>query len=344
MKGVIVRLMTSRPASALFRMILGSRVAIFMLHRFREPGTAGSGCDPEHVRALLSEVRSRGVQILSVWEVMDGLAHGRPVRGLCFTVDDGYQDFIRFGAPVFREFDCPVALFLATGFIDGDYWYWWDKIKYAFWNTPLKVLDLPFMDRRLELDGGNHRRELARLVSARIKDLPQAQRSEGLKQVLASLEVQIPSKPTAGYEPLRWEQIRSLHDSGFDFGPHGVKHLSFNTADPTDVQEEVRGSFARLQEMLPNPLPVFCYPYGTRDDVSNRVAAIVEKEGMAGALTAIPGYTQTGGGHPTRRFLIPRFVLPEDPLAFGQIAYGLERGKEIYRHVMGKDTPSLSSR
>ena len=333
-KAAIARGAVSRPGRALFSWILGKRVAIFTLHRFHSPGSDNSGHDPRFLGEVLSELRSRNVPILSLQEVVSGLAQDRAMQGVCFTVDDGYQNFFHYGAPVFQEFDCPVTVFLTTGFIDGDYWFWWDRITYAFQHSPLQTLDLPLLEGRIELGDRHHRKRIAKLVSARLKDLHQAQRRENLEAVLERLETEIPHAPPAIYEPLSWEQIRSLSETGIEFGPHSVRHLSLRTAELQEVREEVHRSFARLREQLPASLPVFCYPYGTETDTSREVAEIVEEENMMGAVTTIPGYVRCLGSNPTSRFLIPRFGLPNDPMDFRQVVYGVERGKEIFRRVV----------
>lgn len=337
MKAAIARITTSGPGRSFFRWLMGHRVAVLTLHRFCRPGSDASGHDPRFIRQVLSDLRSKRVPVLSLREVVDGLAQGQAMRGVCFTVDDGYQNFFRHGAPVFQELDCPVTVFLTTGFIDGEYWFWWDRITYAFQNSPLATVDVPVLEQRVELGDGRHRKEVARLVSGRIKTLPQDRRPQHVQTVLESLEAEIPEAPPTVYEPLTWHQVRSLHERGFEFGPHSVRHLSFRTARPGEVREEVNSSFARLREELPSALQVFCYPYGTEDDVSPEVAEIVAEEGMKGALTTIPGYVRSRGKPTTSRFLIPRFGMPDNLLDFGQIAYGVERGKEIWRGLL----PSL---
>jgi peptidoglycan/xylan/chitin deacetylase (PgdA/CDA1 family) len=334
MKRAIARILTSRPGRGFFRRILGDRVAIFALHRFCEPGSGASGHDPGFAREVLSDLRENEVPLLSLRKVVHGLAEGRPMRGVCFTVDDGYQNFFHLGAPVFQEFDCPVTVFLTTGFIDGEYWFWWDKIRYGVQNTPLGSLTLPLSSERVELGDGRHRIEVARMISARIKTLPQSQRDEEVKGVLESLETEVPHQPPAAYEPLSWDQVRALNDSSFDFGPHSVRHPSFGTAGFPEIRNEVRESFARLKETLANPLPIFCYPYGTLTDVSNQVAAIVEKEQMDGAVTMIPGYVRTNGTKEVSRFLIPRFGMPDSLVQVRQIGFGIERGKDYLRTVV----------
>ena len=56
-------------------------------------------------------------------------------RAIAFTVDDGYQDVAQVAAEIFLEYDCPLSIFLTTGFIDGHLWHWWDQIEFICLTT-----------------------------------------------------------------------------------------------------------------------------------------------------------------------------------------------------------------
>src|SRR5205814_226357 len=88
----------------------------------------------EELRTTLEYLRAQGFYFLSIDELINSLRERRPLprRAVAFTVDDGYFDFAERGARVFAEFDCPVSMFLVTGFLDGELWLWWDKVRYLF--------------------------------------------------------------------------------------------------------------------------------------------------------------------------------------------------------------------
>ena len=106
---------------------------IFMLHRF-----TATGSGPGHSVTLLTEqlahLRRQRYRLIGLPELLAELAEaGRPLPPtVAFTVDDGYADFATLAAPVFAEFDCPVTVFLATGFLDGELWLWWDRVRCSF--------------------------------------------------------------------------------------------------------------------------------------------------------------------------------------------------------------------
>ena len=124
----IVQPIVTRAASWLTRGL----APIITLHRFRDAEVGNAGHDPNLLRANLAWLRKNKYTPLPVTELIDRLVEGVSVqRTVAFTVDDGYADFVRVAAPIFAEFDCPVTVFLTTGFVDRRQWMWWDAVAVA---------------------------------------------------------------------------------------------------------------------------------------------------------------------------------------------------------------------
>jgi hypothetical protein len=111
--------------------LTGTCATIFMLHRFSDPEHGVAGHSPAVLRSILSHLRKQHYDLISLDELFQRLIEGRTInRAIAFTIDDGYFDHARIGAPVFAEFDCPATIFAVTGFLDGKIWLWWDQIRY----------------------------------------------------------------------------------------------------------------------------------------------------------------------------------------------------------------------
>lgn len=320
----------SRIMRPLFSTFLRGRAVVFMLHRFGEVEGDMAGPTPASLKRMLATIRRQRIPVLTLRELAGhGAGDGGP-EGIVFTVDDGYQDFDDLAAPVFREMDCPVTVFLPTGFVDGLYWFWWDKIRFALNRTDAGVVSLPVSGQAVLPLTTRAERNAARVVIAEsVKKLPQRRREAVVQQVLDQLNVAVPQRAPSAFRPLPWSRIRSLASNGVDFGPHSVHHPSFAALDPADVRTEVRESYHRLKQELADPVPVFCYPYGLPNDVSMEAASAVEAEGMIAAVTARPAYV--GPEALENRFLLPRFALSHDETEFRQILSGVDRFKDILR-------------
>src|SRR3954468_25051709 len=108
-------------AHHLLRPLLSGVGAIFMLHHVRPARKAAFQPNrhlevtPDFLRATLSHLRSREIDIVSMDELHARLVQGRFERRFAaFTLDDGYRDNLDFALPVLREFDAPLAVYVAS--------------------------------------------------------------------------------------------------------------------------------------------------------------------------------------------------------------------------------------
>ncbi|MEO7819486.1 MAG: hypothetical protein ABIS18_10165 [Actinomycetota bacterium] len=115
-----------------------------MLHRFDDPNRGVAGFDPAKLRRGLEHLRKNRYELVSLENIFDRLASGGSALrdAVAFTIDDGYMDQAEIAGPVFAEFDCPVTTFVTSGFLDGQLWFWWDKIEHIFSMTSRKSIKI----------------------------------------------------------------------------------------------------------------------------------------------------------------------------------------------------------
>src|ERR1700738_2043346 len=125
-------------AHYLLRPIFSGVGAIFMLHHVRPRRDAEFQPNrhlevaPDFLRAMLSHLRSRGIDIITIDEVHQRLLQRNFSRRFaCFTFDDGYRDNRDFALPVMREFDAPLNVFVASDFAEGSGRLWWVALEMA---------------------------------------------------------------------------------------------------------------------------------------------------------------------------------------------------------------------
>src|SRR2546427_472298 len=159
-------------------------LSIFTLHRFAAPSLGVGGHDPALLRDHLAYLRRHRYRLLSLTDVVGGIENGgRGVGGgggpaVAFTVDDGYAGFARIAAPIFAEYDCPVTLFVTTGFLDGQLWFWWDRVTYLFTHTQRSslVLDLGAQERSYQWSTSGERDQAQHDLLRRLEWIDPAQR------------------------------------------------------------------------------------------------------------------------------------------------------------------------
>ena len=95
------------------------------------------------------------------------------------------------------------------------------------------------------------------------------------------------------WEHLRWDEAAALIADGFDIGAHSTTHPDLRRCDGEQLEEEVSGARALLQERLKTDIVSFSYPYGRHD---RRVRSAVERAGYQLACTSRYGLNRASGG------------------------------------------------
>ncbi len=78
--------------------------------------------------------------------------------------------------------------------------------------------------------------------------------------------------------------IRALRKEGVHFGAHSMNHVRLALCSPEVAKKEIVESKACLEDLLGEPVPDFCYPYGSYNE---QVAEMVENAGFRSGLTCI---------------------------------------------------------
>lgn len=335
-----LRVCTLPGVRRLYRPLLEDAAVIFMLHRFSDPERSVSGTEPDHLGACLEWLREQGRTLLSLEDLVRRCIRGErmPPGATCFTVDDGYEDFFRVGLDVFVEHDCPVTVFLPTGFLDGDCWLWWDRIEYMLERTDRRSVQTSVPGAtRSRLESSADREAVFHELVAALKRVPDERREAALDALGEATGVTLPAKPPPRYRPMTWDQVREAEKRGkVRFAPHSLTHPVLSQTDAARLAREISGSWDRLREEVDEPVPVFAYPDGATFTFGRREGRAVRDAGLLAALGAHGGYVdcrEVSGSGSELRWRLPRFGLPGRRLAFLQIVTGLLR----LRHLLGGD-------
>jgi len=338
LKTLALRALVSPPIRSLFGPFRQAMTPIFMLHRFADRELGIPGHDVSTLRRHLAWLRRHKYRILAIDELVRELVDDPRAlrRTVCLTVDDGYEDFARLGWPVFAEFDCPVTVFLTTGFIDGTMWFWWDRLEYVFSRSNRAECTIVLSDRTERVAWGDPRTRgeaLLALVEL-LKRVPDEDRVSALEQIRTQLMIDVPEAPPPDYAALSWEQVRRLASQGASFGPHSVTHPILSRTNDERSAMEIRTSWDRIRAEAPRAVPVFCYPNGKPDDFTAREIETVRQARLDAALATHPGYASAKGmnmSHSSARYALPRFAFPDQHDHLVQIVSGIERAKTLLR-------------
>jgi peptidoglycan/xylan/chitin deacetylase (PgdA/CDA1 family) len=332
-RDVALRLLGANAFGSTLRGFGRGLVSIFTLHRFTDRELGVVDTDPAMLRDHLAYLRRHRYRLLSLTDILHLLDDGdaRPqAPAVAYTVDDGYGDFARIAAPIFAEFDCPVTLFVTTGFLDGQIWLWWDRLTHLFNQTRRSalVLELGPTPRPYRWQTPDERARVEAEVRRHLEWVDASRREAAIANLAQQLEVDVPGSPPPAFAPISWEDVRRTARLGATFGPHTVTHQILSLASDETCDAEIRESCRRLQVETDAYVPVFCYPNGEGRAVGERGIEAVRRAGVQAALTTVPGYAVARRVRTPRtldRFALPRFPYPEDRGHLVHVAAGLAR-------------------
>lgn len=320
------------------RMMTRRHVRAVMYHRFSDEATG----DPRKVdRTTLVTQASHILRHHTPWSPDQHLAALRGdlwPGGRCpvvITVDDGYQDFGNVAHPIFREHGLPAMLFVVTGFVGGETWFWWDRLEFILDAAEASEHTIAIANQDLDLDLRTRtgRKRAWHVIADHGRFLADHEKEDLIGQVARALAVEIPATPPPGYEALDWEQIRELHADGALFGAHTCGHPILSRIPLLEAEREIEDSRERLAHELGEPVSWFCYPQGGPADWTREVREVVARS-FSGCYLAYQTLE-----NPADPYTMPRYCVSPDMVGFRWALCGAEylvlRLKQLLRRNTG---------
>ncbi len=321
---------------AVCRALTRRHVRAIMYHRFSAHATG----DPRFVDAATLD--KQAAYIKRHHAAWDPDKHRRALAatswpgGSCpvvITTDDGYADYAAIAHPVFTRHGLPAMLFVATGFVDGATWFWWDKLEHTFRAAKPQTTTLALGARTLDLDlrDDHGRRQAWHRVADCCRFLPDADKEAVVVSAAAALGVALPAQPPAAYAPITWDQARAMAAEGALFGAHTRRHPILSRIAINDADAEIAGSRARLAEHLASAVTWFAYPQGGPADWTPAVRALVADR-FEGCYLAYQTLDD-----PADPYTMPRYCVSADMTEFRWALCGAEYLILRLRKALGRE-------
>ena len=283
-------------AHYLLRPIFSGVGAIFMLHHVR-PRRAGAfqpnhhlEIEPEFLRAMLSHLRARGIDIVTSDEVHQRLsARNFSRRFACFTLDDGYRDNRDHALPVFREFDAPCTVYAVSDFAEGTGRMWWVALERTVANASSIEVEIGGVAERLDASTPAAKQAAFDRLHDWLRALPG---EHDVRREISALCQRHGVDESAICRELcmSWDELKSFADDPLvTIGAHTITHCNLAKQSEENALHELTTSRERLEQALERPVLHLAYPYGDRIAAGPREFALAQAAGFKTAVTTRPG-------------------------------------------------------
>lgn len=263
------------------------QVVILTYHRVGDPNEAPWNLPLVTTRDFENQMRylRKTYNILPLDTLVQYIQQGHclPAKAAIITFDDGYKDNFLYAYPILNKYNISATINLITAHIGTGNLFWFDKIKFALWNTMLEEVDLDeFGEYRLR--SVNERVRAASNINGKLAKKTEKEKNLAIAKIINILHVDVPTN--LGKELiLSWDDIMEMNRNGVTFGAHSLTHPNLTKLPVEQAKREIAKSKMDIEERLGRAITVFCYPNG---DFNAEISELVEEAGFHCALTTNP--------------------------------------------------------
>jgi peptidoglycan/xylan/chitin deacetylase (PgdA/CDA1 family) len=209
------------------------------------------------------------------------------------TFDDGWFDFYKYAYPVLFHEKMPATVFLPTGYIDTNNFFWTDIIAYLIvmiWrgNDISKAQHSLKSELAKKIVGqrGTEESKVENAISI-LKEHDHERIFSVLKEISEAFDIAFAS---SGRAFLNWIEIREMFQSGLiTFGSHTEGHKILVHLQDDEIKKELDRSKRKLinENVVNSAFIPFCFPNG---NYNNRIVKLIEESGYHASVITEGGW------------------------------------------------------
>jgi glycosyltransferase involved in cell wall biosynthesis/peptidoglycan/xylan/chitin deacetylase (PgdA/CDA1 family) len=229
-----------------------------------------------------------------------------PPGSAVVTFDDGYRNNVFNAAPILRAHNVPAIFNVSTGFIGSRQLMWFDEMFLLVLRWPERKIPLPNGGvAQLPAADNPERESFATAIQEFCKRVDtdhclsylDTLRTDGLSMELMHREEM--------YEPMTWNDVRELHQMGFEIGSHTVTHAILSRVRKSQLEYELRASKAQIESEVGCECRIIAYPNGTVRDARADVWKAAIAAGYRIGFTLQRGLARTSESMTINRINLP---------------------------------------
>ena len=247
---------------------------VFMLHRVSEridghlPNNEHLKVSPSFLENVIVKYKKAGFSFLSLDQLYDIISEKKDIHKpfVCFTMDDGYLDNYENAYPIFKKYNIPFAIFVATDFPDKKAILWW----YVIEELILKSSEIHLSDgSKYICKTFQEKWDTFRYIREKVLLLNQTNLVNNLNELFADYNLD-------WYSPIQdlsmtWEQVNNLTKEPLcTIGSHTVSHVALNKLSIEELDSEILNGVHIIKSHTGYKPAYFAYPYGSPKENGER--------------------------------------------------------------------------
>lgn len=245
---------------------------------------------PEFLESVLSLLRHRGIEIVSIVEARKRiLSKQNAGRFAVITFDDGYRDNLTEALPILERYEAPFTIYVATGLVEGTADLWWRGIEKVVRQQDRVNVQTQRGVLKLDCSGTRQKmKSFDRLLTHLTREVPELEQRQAVRELCWLYKVDLDAIRQDAM--MTWHEIRQIeaHPLGM-IGAHTIHHYALARLDAAQARQEIKQSMALLQSEIGHVPRHFAYPYGYPAAAGPRDFDIARKQRLHTAVTTRPG-------------------------------------------------------
>ncbi len=243
---------------------------IFMYHGVTATDGMNSNYFGKHVhverfREQLEYI-SRNYRIVPLDDLVRKLRENDLTENIAvITFDDGYLNNFTVAYPVLRALRIPATIYLTTGYIGSDNWFWTDLVEHAIVNMHKTVLDIAGLRSSFRISTLPEKLRAIADIKKSLKCFDETSLMSTLNEIKSACSAE-KEKPFENYQALKWDHIAEMNNNGITFGAHTVNHVILSRYPFERAEWEIIHSKKTIEEKTKKPVTSFCFPNGKTGD------------------------------------------------------------------------------
>lgn len=290
-----------------------SKGVIFTLHQVRPAGNARFAPNthlavtPEFLDNTIKMLLSQGwipARLDDMPRLLEETGPGE--RYMAFTLDDGYRDNVEYAHPVFKKYEVPYTVFVASGFADRSRSIWWITLEEMLERRDEITVRMCEEERTFPTRSTLEKYAAYDYISNQFDIKDEDVFVAGIDDAARR----------AGIEPLDIVDREILDEDGLRnfssdplvvLGAHSVSHINLARADRARMNSEISVSTDHVHSLTGTKPRSFAYPYGYQDAACMREFKAARDHGFAVGVTTRPGLLEKDNAQ--RPMALPRVSL-----------------------------------